>query len=53
VIFRKVTGCFRSTWGAKVYAAAASVIPTGRRHGHTALEALSNALAGRPVMMHA
>jgi transposase len=50
VIFRKVTGCFRSHWGAKVYAAAASVIATGRLHGLTALQALSNALAGRPVM---
>jgi transposase len=28
VIFRKVTGCFRSKWGAEVYAAAASVIAT-------------------------
>ena len=39
VIFRKVTNCFRAEWGAKVYAAAASVIATGRLHGHTALEA--------------
>ncbi len=30
VIFRKVTGGFRAEWGAKVYAAAASVIATGR-----------------------
>ena len=30
LIFRKVTGCFRSQWGAEVYAAAASVIATGR-----------------------
>jgi hypothetical protein len=33
VIFRKVTNCFRAEWGAKVYAAAASVIATGRPHG--------------------
>jgi len=51
VIFRKVTGCFRSQWGAKVYAAAASVIATGRLYGLTALQALSNALAGKPVML--
>ena len=51
VIFRKVTGCFRSKWGAKVYAAAASVIATGRLHGFTALQAVSNALAGKPVMI--
>ena len=53
VIFRKVTGCFRSHWGAKVYAAAASVIATGRLYGLTALQALANALAGMPVMQAA
>lgn len=51
VIFRKVTGCFRSKWGAEVYAAAASVIATGRLYGLTALQAISNALAGKPVMI--
>ena len=45
MIFRKVTGCFRSQWGAEVYAAAASVITTGRIYGLTALQALRNALA--------
>ncbi len=50
VIFRKVTGCFRSQWGAKVSAAAASVIATGRLYGLTALQALANALAGKPVI---
>jgi transposase len=50
VIFRKVTNCFRAERGAKVYAAAASVIATGQLHGRTALEALSAALAGAPVM---
>ncbi len=50
VIFRKVTGGFRATWGAKVYAAAATVIATGRLHGLTALTALRAALAGQPVM---
>ena len=44
VIFRKVTGCFRSTEGARLYAAAASVIATGRLHGQTALNAIKNAL---------
>ncbi len=51
VIFRKVTGCFRSTWGAEVYAAAASVIATGRLYGMTALQAVSNALAGKPILI--
>jgi transposase len=50
VIFRKVTGCFRSQWSAEVYAAAASVIATGRLHGLTALQAMTNALAGKPIM---
>ncbi len=50
VIFRKVTGGFRAEWGANVYAAAASVIATGRLHGLTALQALREALDGRTVM---
>jgi len=53
VIFRKVTGGFRAQWGAKVYAAAASVIATGRLHGLTALAALKAALAGEAVMQTA
>ena len=53
VIFRKVTNCFRAEWGAKVYAAAASVIATGRMHGMTALEALRAALANAPIMKSA
>jgi transposase len=51
VIFRKVTGGFRSEWGAQTYAAAASVIATGRLHGHSALQALQAALTGRPVLV--
>jgi len=50
VIFRKVTGGFRAEWGARVYAAAASVIATGRLHGLTAFGALRAALAGEAVM---
>lgn len=50
VIFRKVTNGFRSKWGAKVYAAAATVIATGRLHGLTALDALRAALSGTPIM---
>jgi transposase len=45
VIFRKVTGGFRSEWGAGVYANAASVIATGKLRGHTALSALRDVLA--------
>jgi transposase len=51
VIFRKVTGGFRSKWGAQTYAAAASVIATGRLHGNSALHALQAALGGRPVLV--
>ncbi len=51
VIFRKVTGGFRSQWGARTYADAVSVIATGRLHGHSALQALRDALAGRPILV--
>ncbi len=53
VIFRKVTGCFRSDWGASLYAAAVSVIATGRLHGHSALQAIQAALQGRSVLQPA
>jgi transposase len=51
VIFRKVTGGFRSQWGARTYADAASVIATGRLHGRSAFHALRDALAGRPILV--
>ena len=51
VIFRKVTGGFRSEWGARTYADALSVIATGRLHGRSALQALRDALAGRPILI--
>jgi transposase len=51
VIFRKVTGGFRSQWGAHTYADALSVIATGRLHGRSALHALRDALAGRPILI--
>ena len=50
VIFRKVTGGFRAEWGASVYAAAATVIATGRLHGLTALAAIRVALTGQAVI---
>lgn len=50
VIFRKVTGGFRAKWGATVYAAAVSVIATGRLHGLTALAAIRAALAGGAII---
>ena len=53
VIFRKVTGGFRAEWGATVYAAAATIIATGRMHGLTALQALREALNGKDVIQAA
>ncbi len=50
VIFREVTSKFRAEWGANVYAAAATVIATGRLHGLTAFEALRAALNRQPVV---
>ena len=49
VIFRKVTGCFRSHWGARLYAAAASVIATGRLNGKSALQAIRDIIGGCPT----
>lgn len=48
VIFRKVTGCFRSQWGARLYAAAASVIATGSLTRKSALQAIQDALDPSP-----
>jgi len=47
VIFRKVTNCFRSEWGAKVYADICSIVSTGRLHGRSPLAAIRAALTGR------
>ena len=47
VIFRKVTGCFRSAWGTQFYAATLSVIATGKLHGKTALEAVAAVVCQR------
>ena len=49
VIFRKVTYCFRSRWGAELYADIRSVIETGRRRAIDALEAIRLTLAGKPL----
>jgi transposase len=50
VTFRKVTGGFRSEWGAKVYADIRSTVATGLRNGRTALESLRDAIAGKSVL---
>jgi transposase len=42
VIHRKVIGCFRSDWGAKAYAAIASVIDTAALKGVSSFDAIQN-----------
>jgi len=49
VIHRKVTGGFRSLWGARGYAALASVIDTARLQEHNVFECLVD-LMGKPVL---
>jgi transposase len=45
-MFRKVTGGFRSDWGAQIHAGYRSVTGTARLHGQTALQAIDHLLAG-------
>jgi transposase len=49
VIFRKVTYCFRSIWGAELYADIRSVIESGRRRAIDAFEAIRLTLQGKPL----
>lgn len=49
VIHRKVMGCFRSGWGARAYAALASVIDTAELEGVHAFEAIQS-LFGLPSL---
>jgi transposase len=44
VVHRKVSGGFRSTWGADAYATVATVLQTAQKHGHDALETLTDTL---------
>src|SRR4051812_26371188 len=48
-VFRKVTNCFRSVWGARLHADVRSVIETARRRGIGALEAILLTLRGQPL----
>jgi transposase len=45
VIFRKVTNCFRSQWGAQLYADICSIVATGRLHGRSPLASIRATLA--------
>jgi transposase len=49
VIHRKVTGCFRSEWGATAFAALASVIDTAELAGVQAFDAIQS-LFGLPSL---
>jgi hypothetical protein len=42
VIHRKIIGCFRSGWGARTYAALASVIDTAALNGAPPFDAIQN-----------
>jgi transposase len=44
VVHRKVSGGFRSLWGAEAYATVATVLQTAQKHGHDALETLTDTL---------
>ena len=49
VIFRKVTNCFRSRWGAKVYADLRSIVATGRLAGRSPLASLRAVMVPVPA----
>ena len=49
VTFRKVTNCFRSEWGAKLYAGIRSVLETARRRAINPLHAIRLTLDGCPL----
>jgi transposase len=49
VVFRKVTNCFRSRWGAELYADVRSVLETARRRGIGLLNAIRLTLEGAPL----
>jgi transposase len=48
VIYRKVTGGFRSDWGAELYANLLSVLETARRQGRPIFQTLASLLAPQP-----
>lgn len=49
VVFRKVTNCFRSQWGAGLYADIRSVLETARRRAIGPLDAIRLTLDGAPL----
>src|SRR3954470_14765464 len=53
VVFRKVTNCFRSQWGAQLYANVRSLVETARRRSIGALQAIRLTLDGLPLPLAA
>lgn len=49
--FRKVTGGFRSDWGADLYANVRSVLNTGKRSGLSAYQSIQSAIAGETLIL--
>ena len=49
VIFRKITNCFRSQWGAKLYADVRSVFESARRRGIPILQSIRFTLDESPL----
>ena len=49
VIYRKVTGGFRTQWGAQLYATVISILETARRQGLDLFQVLASVLAGQPA----
>ena len=49
--YRKVTGGFRSNWGADLFAAVRSVIGTAARHGSDAYQAIRDTLRGQSAFV--
>jgi transposase len=50
VVYRKVTGGFRSAWGPDLCAAVTSVVGTAARRGINAYHAIHAVLSGRTVL---
>lgn len=48
---QKISGCFRSKDGADWFATIRSYIDTMRKQGHSIIEAISKAIAGKPISL--
>ena len=48
---QKVSGCFRSAEGVRIFASVRGYISTVRKQGHQALAALRDLLDGKPVTL--